>query len=146
MFIWIIFTHNDRYYHLQKHRALILNHPVYSSIIADQLRCFFMLALKLNVTIELEYSRCVVLYTNSTEQSPSSEADSRSVNHERQCLLYKQQVAHKSSLLIPNMSQINSDYTFSFYLFHFYIIPSMPRSYDWPLSFRYSKQKLCTQF
>jgi hypothetical protein len=79
--------------------------------------------------------------------SLSSEAKSASASQEIVCILRSPNVKflclHKSSPLVPILSQINSYQTLqsSFFMIHCNIItPCTPLSSKWPLSFRLSHQ------
>jgi len=84
--------------------------------------------------------------TNSMEQRPFQEADSHSASEEIVCLLWNLKGhyhVHICLPLFPLLRQMNPAHDFPpcFSKIHSIIIlPSMSRSYEWSLPFRFSKQ------
>jgi len=90
-----------------------------------------------------------LLHTNSMEQSPSSEVDSRSASQEFPRLLRKPKfhyhVIIKDPPLAFILSQINPIHNLPPYFNKTdsnIILPSMPRSSEWCLPFRFSSQNI----
>jgi hypothetical protein len=84
--------------------------------------------------------------TNFVEQNPSSEADSHSASQEIPRLLWNPKVHYRvrnsPPLVLPILSQVHPVQTFppNFPTIHSNILPSIPRSSEWPLPFRFSDQ------